>query len=412
MLPQSRRSASSPAFSAAARRRCSTACSPIRAWRAQRSSSTSSARSALDHLLVATPGGEHGPARAAAACAARSAAISSRRSPICWRKRAARRDPGVRPRAGGDDRARRSGADPAHARHGRRARAAACGLDSVVTLVDGVNGERQLDANAGVGEAGRGRRCACSSARPTSPARRRVARAARAPRADQSRRADCTRSRAARSTPAQLFGARPRRSRGASGARSSAGSNEDAFRREHAHAHARRTRARREPPRRRTSALSACATRRPVTGAGLTAWLNLLAALKGANLLRVKGLVNVEGEPVVVHAVQSVIHEPIALDAWPSADRGTRIVFITRDMERARDRGDAAGARASMRRGARRGSAIDPAAYARFVRRQRRAFRSKRNGAWQREGGDDDEVAGISGDERRKGRSRRSAAAR
>jgi G3E family GTPase len=73
----------------------------------------------------------------------------------------------------------------------------------------------------------------------------------------------------------------------------------------------------------------------PVSGAGLMAWLNLLAGLKGANLLRVKALVNVDGRPVVVHAVQSVIHEPIILDAWPSADRSTRIVFIVRDMERA-----------------------------------------------------------------------------
>lgn len=105
----------------------------------------------------------------------------------------------------------------------------------------------------------------------------------------------------------------------------------------------------------------------PVTGAGLTAWLNLMATLKGANLLRVKGIVNVGGRPVVVHLVQSVIHEPLALDAWPSADRGTRIVFITRDMARAEIEatlptlGLDAGQRAA-------GAGIDPAAYARFVR--------------------------------------------
>ena len=72
----------------------------------------------------------------------------------------------------------------------------------------------------------------------------------------------------------------------------------------------------------------------PVSSAGLMAWLNLLAGLKGANLLRVKALVNVEGQPVAVHAVQTVIHEPVVLDAWPSADRTTRIVFIVRDIER------------------------------------------------------------------------------
>ena len=72
----------------------------------------------------------------------------------------------------------------------------------------------------------------------------------------------------------------------------------------------------------------------PVSGAGLLAWLNLLAGLKGANLLRVKALVNVDGRPVVVHAVQSVIHEPIVLETWPSEDHSTRVVFIVRDMDR------------------------------------------------------------------------------
>ena len=71
----------------------------------------------------------------------------------------------------------------------------------------------------------------------------------------------------------------------------------------------------------------------PTSAAGLTAWLNMLAGLRGANLLRVKGLVNVDGNPVVVQAVQSVLHEPRALEHWPSEDHGTRIVFITRDME-------------------------------------------------------------------------------
>ncbi|HSE00518.1 MAG TPA: GTP-binding protein [Burkholderiales bacterium] len=104
----------------------------------------------------------------------------------------------------------------------------------------------------------------------------------------------------------------------------------------------------------------------PVTGAGLAAWLNLMATLKGANLLRVKGLINVEGSPVAVHVVQSVIHEPLTLESWPSADRGTRIVFITRGMERAEIEATlpAMGLDANRRTA---GAAIDPEAYARFV---------------------------------------------
>jgi len=73
---------------------------------------------------------------------------------------------------------------------------------------------------------------------------------------------------------------------------------------------------------------------RPVSSAGLTAWLTALASLRGANLLRVKGLLNVEGQPVAVHAVQTLIHEPLALAHWPDADRRSRLVFITRDMMR------------------------------------------------------------------------------
>ncbi len=73
----------------------------------------------------------------------------------------------------------------------------------------------------------------------------------------------------------------------------------------------------------------------PVSSSGFVVWLNLLAGLRGANLLRVKGLLNVEGKPVVVHAVQTLIHEPVTLKRWPDAERRSRLVFITRDMERA-----------------------------------------------------------------------------
>jgi G3E family GTPase len=115
--------------------------------------------------------------------------------------------------------------------------------------------------------------------------------------------------------------------------------------------------------------INAFAVRREaaVTAAGLAAWLNLLAALKGANLLRVKGLVNVEGRPVAVHAVQSVIHEPVELAAWPSADHGTRIVFITRDMARPELEATLLALELDGRRNG-GGVAIDPEAYARFAR--------------------------------------------
>jgi len=72
----------------------------------------------------------------------------------------------------------------------------------------------------------------------------------------------------------------------------------------------------------------------PVTRAGLAAWMTALASLRGAELLRVKGLLNVDGRPVAVHAVQTLIHEPVYLEDWPDDERRSRLVFITRDMTR------------------------------------------------------------------------------
>jgi G3E family GTPase len=62
----------------------------------------------------------------------------------------------------------------------------------------------------------------------------------------------------------------------------------------------------------------------------------VLTGLRGADLLRVKGLVAVEGcrGPVVVHAVQHVAHRPVELEDWPDSDRRSRLVFITRNLGR------------------------------------------------------------------------------
>ncbi len=73
----------------------------------------------------------------------------------------------------------------------------------------------------------------------------------------------------------------------------------------------------------------------PVSWSALSYWLELLAALRGEEMLRVKGIVAVSDHPdrpIVIHGVQHVFHPPLELDAWPSEDRRTRIVFITRDM--------------------------------------------------------------------------------
>jgi G3E family GTPase len=75
----------------------------------------------------------------------------------------------------------------------------------------------------------------------------------------------------------------------------------------------------------------------PVRWDAFSHWLELMAAMRGEQMLRVKGLVAIAEQPdrpMVVHGVQSVFHPPKQLDAWPSADRRTRLIFITRDIPR------------------------------------------------------------------------------
>jgi len=75
---------------------------------------------------------------------------------------------------------------------------------------------------------------------------------------------------------------------------------------------------------------------RPFTWDGFSAAVQVLTSLRGADLLRVKGLLNVEGEPgpVLVQGAQHLFHPPVTLAAWASEDRRSRIVFITRNLER------------------------------------------------------------------------------
>ena len=76
----------------------------------------------------------------------------------------------------------------------------------------------------------------------------------------------------------------------------------------------------------------------PVDWTAFGIWLTLLLHTHGGDVLRVKGLLNVAGAdtPVVINGVQHVVHPPVHLDAWPDADRRSRVVFIVRGLERAR----------------------------------------------------------------------------
>ncbi|WP_374367616.1 GTP-binding protein [Dongia sp.] len=78
-----------------------------------------------------------------------------------------------------------------------------------------------------------------------------------------------------------------------------------------------------------------CVTRdEPLDWQRFCAWIDMLTATRGPDLLRMKGLLNVAGEaaPVAVHGVQHLFHPPVLLPAWPDTDRRSKIVLITRDI--------------------------------------------------------------------------------
>jgi G3E family GTPase len=60
--------------------------------------------------------------------------------------------------------------------------------------------------------------------------------------------------------------------------------------------------------------------------------METLMAMRGSDLLRVKGFLNVDycQGPVVVQFVQHLAHPPVELARWPDGNRASRVVFITK----------------------------------------------------------------------------------
>ena len=105
----------------------------------------------------------------------------------------------------------------------------------------------------------------------------------------------------------------------------------DHHRHHHGHGHDHRHDVNRHDDRIRATCLS---FDEPLQPEAFERWLDVLTMCKGPDILRIKGIVNLEGEPkpVVIHGVQHIFHPPVLLDDWPSDDRRTRLVFITRDI--------------------------------------------------------------------------------
>jgi G3E family GTPase len=93
-------------------------------------------------------------------------------------------------------------------------------------------------------------------------------------------------------------------------------------------------------------------TEQPISERALALWLDSLLSLRGADLLRLKGIVRVAGaaRPVVLQAVHHVLHRPVTLRpeaeaAWGGT--GSEIVVIQRDLSEAGLRASFAAAQAA-----------------------------------------------------------------
>ena len=64
-------------------------------------------------------------------------------------------------------------------------------------------------------------------------------------------------------------------------------------------------------------------------------WLSMLLNRHGDDVLRVKGIIRIQGSaaPVFINAVQHIVHPPRHLERWPSDDHRSRLVFITRGID-------------------------------------------------------------------------------
>ena len=69
---------------------------------------------------------------------------------------------------------------------------------------------------------------------------------------------------------------------------------------------------------------------RPLRWAGFVRWLDSLTALRGSDVLRIKGILRTRefDRPVAVNGIHHLLHPPTMLDAWPDGRKETRLVII------------------------------------------------------------------------------------
>ena len=79
----------------------------------------------------------------------------------------------------------------------------------------------------------------------------------------------------------------------------------------------------------------------PLSWPAFAKTMDALMQMRGPDLLRVKGFLNVKNcnGPVVVQFVQHLAHPPVELQRWPDDNRQSRVVFITRNISEQQVRG-------------------------------------------------------------------------
>ncbi len=72
----------------------------------------------------------------------------------------------------------------------------------------------------------------------------------------------------------------------------------------------------------------------PLSWERLRLWLETVFSLRGAEILRLKGIVEIEDQdrPVVVQAVGNTFSPPCLLADWPAGERGSRIIVIAQGL--------------------------------------------------------------------------------
>lgn len=198
------------------------------------------------------------------------------------------------------------------------------GVDAIVATVDALNGDRQLDRHPeSLRQAAVADRLVLTK---TDLAPRPAVGALRERLRRINRGAPLCEASHGEVAPSRLFGAGPLRG---GGARVAGWLNEAAYRGE-------------DPPRhehgRHDDRIRAycLASARPLPLGRFVAWVERLIERHGDALLRLKGVLDVEGSeaPVVVHGVQHVFHPLARLSGWPPGGRRSRIVVIARDLTR------------------------------------------------------------------------------